>query len=120
MAKTILVVDDDLDIVEQVSYIVASLGHQVTTAFNRQEAEAKLCSIVPDLAIIDMMMEDRHSGCLLCRHIKRLFPDTAVIIFNLPCRAGWKGYFSGSGPCPLNEAVRRLHQQTGASQPIEE
>lgn len=82
MPKTILVVDDDIDIVEQVSYIVASLGHQVTTAFNRQEAEAKLCSVIPDLAIIDMMMEDKHSGCLLCRHIKRLFPETAVIILS--------------------------------------
>ena len=81
-AKTILVVDDDLDIVEQVSYIVTSLGHQVTTAFNRQEAEAALAIKTVDLAIIDMMMEDMHSGCLLCRYIKQLCPGTFVIILS--------------------------------------
>jgi len=80
--KSILVVDDDIDIVEQLSYIMTSLGHQVTTAFNRQEAEARLGTMTVDLAIIDMMMEDRHSGCVLCRHIKRLHPETAVIILS--------------------------------------
>ena len=80
--KSILVVDDDIDIVEQVSFIVSSLGHKVTTAFNRQEAEAKLGTMMVDLAIIDMMMEDRHSGCVLCRHIKRLHPAAAVIILS--------------------------------------
>ena len=79
-AKTVLVVDDDIDIVDQVSHIVTGLGHQVTTAFNRQEAEATLGTMTVDLAIIDMMMEDMHSGCVLCRHIKQLYPETAVLI----------------------------------------
>ena len=80
MAKSVLVVDDDIDIVEQVSCIVTSSGHQVTTAFNRQEAEEILKTMTVDLAIIDMMMEDLHSGCLLCREIKRLHPGTMVIV----------------------------------------
>lgn len=78
--KTILVVDDDLDIVEQVSYIVTSLGHQVATAFNRQEAEATLGNMAVDLVIVDMIMEDRHAGCILCRCIKHFHPETAVIM----------------------------------------
>jgi CheY-like chemotaxis protein len=80
MANSILVVDDDIDIVEQVSFIVTSAGHQVTTAFNRQEAEEILRTMTVDMAIIDMMMEDMHAGCLLCRHIKRVHPGTAVIV----------------------------------------
>ncbi|OHD79288.1 MAG: hypothetical protein A3J97_10025 [Spirochaetes bacterium RIFOXYC1_FULL_54_7] len=79
-AKKILVVDDDIDIVDQVSHIVTALGHQVTKVFNRQEAEAILGTMTVDLAIVDMMMEDRHSGCVLCEHIKRLYPETAVLI----------------------------------------
>jgi DNA-binding response OmpR family regulator len=82
MPETILIVDDDIDIVEQVSYVVTSLGHTVVTAFNRQEAEVLLVTTTVDLAIIDMMMEDRHSGCLLCRHIKRFYPETIVIILS--------------------------------------
>jgi CheY-like chemotaxis protein len=80
MAKSVLVVDDDIDIVEQVSFIVTNAGHQVTTAFNRQEAEEILETMTVDMAIVDMMMEDMHAGCLLCRHIKRLHPGTAVIV----------------------------------------
>lgn len=79
-AKSVLVVDDDIDIVEQVSFIVTSAGHQVTSAFNRHEAEEILETMTVDMAIVDMMMEDMHSGCLLCRHIKQLHPGTAVIL----------------------------------------
>jgi len=78
----VLVVDDDIDIVEQVSYIVARLGHQVSKTFNRQEAEAVLETMTVDLAIIDMMMEEMHSGCVLCNHIKQRNPETAVIILS--------------------------------------
>ena len=82
MPKTILIVDDDIDIVEQVSYIAVRMGQQVLKAFNRQEAEALLGTRPVDLAIIDMMMEDTHSGCRLCRHIKRLYPETVVVILS--------------------------------------
>ena len=35
---------------------------------------------MPDLAVLDLMMENMDSGFVLCHHVKRLFPDTPVIL----------------------------------------
>ncbi|MGA9657183.1 MAG: response regulator, partial [Polyangia bacterium] len=58
-AKKILVVDDDPDIVEQVSLILKQDGHEVHAAGTQAEAEEILLSIKPDLAILDLMMEEK-------------------------------------------------------------
>ena len=79
-AKKILVVDDDPDIVEQVTLILKQDGHDVHAAGTEAEAEEILLSIKPDLAILDLMMEDKDSGFVLCHRIKRLYPDTPVMM----------------------------------------
>ena len=50
-AKKILVVDDDPDIVEQVTLILKQDGHEVHSAGTQNEAEEILLSFKPDLAI---------------------------------------------------------------------
>jgi CheY-like chemotaxis protein len=79
-AKKILVVDDDPDIVEQVTLILQQDGHEVHAAGTQQEAEELLLSFQPDLAVIDLMMEEKDSGFVLCHRIKKLYPDTPVIM----------------------------------------
>ncbi len=79
-AKKILVVDDDPDIVEQVSLILKKDGHEVHEAGTQNEAEELLLAVKPDLAIIDLMMEEKDSGFVLCHRIKKLYPGTPVII----------------------------------------
>jgi CheY-like chemotaxis protein len=79
-AKKILVVDDDLDIVEQVTMILRKDGHEVHEAGTMTEAEEMLLGVKPDLAIIDLMMEEKDSGFVLCHRIKKLYPGTPVII----------------------------------------
>ena len=79
-AKKILVVDDDLDIVEQVTMILKKDGHEVHEAGTLTEAEEMLLGVKPDLAIIDLMMEEKDSGFVLCHRIKKLYPGTPVII----------------------------------------
>ncbi len=78
--KRILVVDDDLDIVEQVTAMLESDGHTVVGAYSREEAEETLLTTIPDLAVVDLMMEDMDSGFVLCHHIKKLYPETPIII----------------------------------------
>ena len=34
----------------------------------------------PDLAVVDLMMEHKDSGLVLCQQIRRLFPGTPIII----------------------------------------
>ena len=78
--KTLLLVDDDQDILEQLSLALGAEGYQVVTAQGQQEAEEALMRCHPDLAIVDLMMEQMDSGFVLCYEIKKLYPDTPVIL----------------------------------------
>lgn len=78
--KCILVVDDDLDIVEQVKAMMESDGHRVVGAYNLEEAEECLLTTIPDLVVVDLMMEHTDSGFVVCHHIRKLYPDTPIII----------------------------------------
>lgn len=78
--KKILVVDDDPDALDQTSLIVRSAGYEVHAAQGETEAEELMLSIVPDLAIMDLMMEHKDSGFILAHAVKTLHPGTPVII----------------------------------------
>ena len=56
MPAKILVVDDDPDILDAVSMILESKGHQVVTAQDGIEALATLKAEKPDLMILDLLM----------------------------------------------------------------
>ena len=78
--KKILVVDDDIDMLEQVALILKAEGYQVIQAQGQKEGEEALLTTIPDLAVLDLMMEHMDSGFVLCHHVKRLYPDTPVIL----------------------------------------
>lgn len=52
----ILVVEDDRDLNNAYKIILESEGHTVETAFNGQEALAKLKDFEPDLILLDLLM----------------------------------------------------------------
>jgi CheY-like chemotaxis protein len=79
-AKKILVVDDDPDILDQVTMILSKDGYDVQTAESAADAEEKLLSRRPDVAILDLMMEQRDAGFVLCHRIKKIYPQTPVIM----------------------------------------
>lgn len=78
--KTILIVDDDPDQLEQLSFHVKNFGYEPVTACNQKEGEGMLAKIKPDLAIVDLMMENQDSGFILSYKIKKQFPEVPVII----------------------------------------
>ena len=80
MKKKILVVDDDLDILEQMTAILESAGYEVVSAESRAAAEEAILSTKADLAILDLMMEEKDSGFVLSYQIKKLYPDMPVIM----------------------------------------
>jgi DNA-binding response OmpR family regulator len=79
-AKTILVVDDDVDILEQYSLILKADGYEVVQASSMGEAEETILTVRPDLAILDLMMDEKDAGFVLCNNFKRLYPGLPVII----------------------------------------
>ena len=78
--KNILVVDDDIDLLEQVAMVLAAEGYHIIKAQGQKDGEEALLTTVPDLAVLDLMMENMDSGFVLCHHVKRLYPDTPVIL----------------------------------------
>lgn len=77
---TILIVDDDADYLFQTQVKLEQSGYQVITADNQKEAELILEKTKPDLAILDLMMENEDSGFILSYKLKKRYPDVPVII----------------------------------------
>lgn len=56
MAKTILVVDDEKDILTELEFILRKKGFEVITAVNGQQALGLVKKSKPDLIILDLFM----------------------------------------------------------------
>ncbi len=77
---TILIVDDDQDYLFQLKTKVEKFGFRTITAEGQKEAEALIEKTKPDLAILDLMMENEDSGFILCYKMKKKYPDVPIII----------------------------------------
>jgi two-component system alkaline phosphatase synthesis response regulator PhoP len=69
MAKKILLVDDDPDLVEAVSTILESKGYAVAKAYGGVEGLKKVKTENPDLIVLDVMMPDK-DGYEVCKELK--------------------------------------------------
>jgi CheY-like chemotaxis protein len=65
MSKRVIVVDDDKEIREIITFVLARNGFEVTSASNGQQLHAMLVQFIPDLIILDVMMpgEDGYQIC---------------------------------------------------------
>lgn len=78
--KTILLVDDDIDFLMQTEAVLKNAGFKTVTANNQAEAEEALQMVKPDLAVLDLMMENADAGFALAYHIKKSDKSIPVII----------------------------------------
>jgi CheY-like chemotaxis protein len=78
--KNALVVDDDEDFVIQQKAALERLGYAVVTAHSRAEALERMEQTRPDVAVVDLMMDEMDGGFVLAHQIKRKFPQTPVIL----------------------------------------
>jgi DNA-binding response OmpR family regulator len=78
--KSVLIVDDDPDQLSQMEMQVKKLGFDVFTAESQKKGEESMNNRKPDLAIVDLMMENKDSGFILCYRLKKKYPDVPVII----------------------------------------
>lgn len=81
MNYRILLVDDEPDILEFISYNLIKEGFEVSTASNGIEAIQKAEEIVPHLVLLDVMMPEMN-GMETCRRLKEI-PELArtIIVF---------------------------------------
>ena len=78
--KRVLLVDDDDDVLAQLSLIFEEDGFQVKTAGSRAEGEDALLGYHPDLCVFNLMMEEMDAGFVLSNTAKKIYPDVPVIL----------------------------------------
>lgn len=69
MAKRVLIVDDEPNIVAALEYLLQRSGYEVRAAGNGDEALHEIEKFGPDLVLLDVMMP-RRSGYEVCQRIR--------------------------------------------------
>lgn len=70
MQPTVLVVDDEQDILDLVDYNLEQAGYSVKTAMDGSEALEKIRKMTPDLVVLDLMLPGM-DGKEVCRRIRQ-------------------------------------------------
>lgn len=80
-AFTILLVDDETDILDFVGYNLRKEGYKVLTSDNGRDAISKAKESIPNLILLDVMMPEM-DGIETCREIKRISGlENAMVVF---------------------------------------
>jgi DNA-binding response OmpR family regulator len=85
MAKKILVVDDEEDIVDMLQAILEMQGYQVVGAYNGTDGLLLTRLESPDLIILDMMLPDIQ-GYEVCRQLRANPPTEKLPVIILSAR----------------------------------
>lgn len=79
MAKTILVVEDDIGLQKYLKELFSSNGYSVQTAGDGIQALNQIQKLPPDLIILDLALPNM-TGEAVCLEIRKKYPDIRVII----------------------------------------
>ena len=83
ISKSILIVDDDKDILEFLSYNIRQEGYKVFTALNGEEGLSLVKKIEPSMVLLDVMMPVM-DGIEACKNIRKdsRFEDTIIMFLS--------------------------------------
>lgn len=79
MSKTVMCVDDEINLLKLYQQVLTDEGYQVLSARTISEAMELIGSFPIDLVVLDIKME-RESGLDLLEEIKRRCPEMPVIL----------------------------------------
>lgn len=65
--STVLIVDDDSDVINILTTILEHEGYDVIAAFSKAEALQAISKVKPDIAILDVMMTTHYEGFELAK-----------------------------------------------------
>lgn len=77
--KTILIVDDDADLLENTAFMIKGMGHNVFTAKDGDEGVSKYKDVSPDLTFMDIRMP-KMDGYDAFFKIKQYDSDAKIIL----------------------------------------
>ena len=85
MAKKILIVDDEPNIVISLEFLMKKEGFEVAVAGDGEEALAKVATFGPDLMLLDVMMPKK-SGFEVCESLRADPARTGLLIVMLTAK----------------------------------
>lgn len=85
-SKKILLIDDELDILEILSYNLSKEGYEIHTAINGNEGIEKAKEIIPDLILLDVMMPEK-DGIETCQDLRKIKELQKTLIVFLSARS---------------------------------
>lgn len=86
LKKKILLIDDEEDILEILSYNLEKEGYQISTAMNGNEGIQKAKELIPDLILLDVMMPEK-DGIETCRELRQIKELKNTLIVFLSARS---------------------------------
>jgi len=101
--RTILVVDDDPNILLFCETVLGQAGFRVVTADSASRGYEAACSQKPDLMIVDIMMEEVDSGFRLAVRLHELLPGVPILM--LSAIAGASTRVFDTSPLPVADLV---------------
>ncbi len=96
----ILLVDDDLDFLEMHKAVLENRGYEVFTATSAQEGLGRVRTEMPDLIVLDLMMEKHDAGFSFSKTIKTdpLFRKIPILMVTSVAEAtGYRFSFEEDG-----------------------
>ena len=125
MAKKVLIVDDEPNIVAALDYLLGRSGYEARIACDGDEALRQVEAFGPDLVLLDVMMPHR-SGYVVCQRIRERPEWSAIKIVILSAKGRdaevSKGLALGADayvtkPFSNAELVARIAQLLGNGKP---
>ncbi len=116
---TVLLVDDDQDLVQALSFSLTQSGFSVITAKNGAEAITTACNLRPEVILLDIMMPNL-DGLSACRGIKAMEQTDGIPIIMLTAKgdvATIKAAFEAGAndyvvkPFDMNKVLEKIREQ---------
>ncbi len=105
--KTILIIDDDLQLQSMLNLALGDAGFSVEAAYDGEEGLEKLVTVRPDLVISDIMMPNM-DGVEMFRQISERLQDsgTPIIIMTALNRKPWFHELEAEGAVILQKPFK--------------
>ncbi len=119
MAKRILAIEDEIDILEILEYILIDSGHEVFGSQTGDDVFGKIEEFHPDLILLDIMIYDR-DGRDICRALKNnestknipvIMVSAHPDVVNTIEKAGANDYVPK--PFDINKLLQKIERQLG-------
>jgi two-component system, OmpR family, response regulator len=102
----IAVIDDDVDILDASTLVLEAKGHEVITATNPDDGFDIVKKLMPDLIILDVMMNEPDDGFVLAQKFRKEKIDTPIIMYTSISKAIGLDYGINE-LVPVNEFVEK-------------